>query len=64
VGEKIVIREDVVITVTKIQGQRISLGIEAPKSVSILRGELPADYYQHQQTAAPVGAKAESSWVV
>jgi carbon storage regulator len=37
IGEKIVIGEDVVITVSRIDRRRIRLAIEAPKSVPILR---------------------------
>jgi carbon storage regulator len=42
VEEKIVIGEDnnVVITVLKIQGDRVSLGIKAPPETTILRHEL------------------------
>ena len=40
VGERIRIAEDIVVVVTAIQGDRIKIGIEAPKSVRVLRGEL------------------------
>ena len=40
VGEKIVIGDGVVLVVKRIIGQRVTLGIEAPKSVHIVRGEL------------------------
>ena len=40
VGERIRIAGDIVIVVTAIQGDRIKIGIEAPKSVRVLRGEL------------------------
>ena len=40
VGEKIVIGEGVVLVVKRIMGQRVTLGIEAPKNVHIVRGEL------------------------
>lgn len=43
VGEKLVINNDVVVTVNAIKGGRITLGIEAPRDVKILRGELPDD---------------------
>lgn len=39
-GDRIVINEDIVVTVTKVQGKRICLAIEAPKEVRIRRGEL------------------------
>ena len=40
VGERIVIGDGVVLVVKRILGQRVTLGIEAPKSVHIVRGEL------------------------
>ena len=39
--EKIVIGNDIVITVVKVQGKSVRLGIEAPQDVRVLRGELP-----------------------
>lgn len=40
VGEKIMIADNIVIVVNRVRGDRVSLGIEAPPSVSIVRGEL------------------------
>jgi len=40
VGERIRIAGNIVVVVTAIQGDRIKIGIEAPKSVRVLRGEL------------------------
>ena len=40
-GEKLVIGNDVTLTVVAVHGSRITLGIEAPPSVRIVRGELP-----------------------
>jgi carbon storage regulator len=40
VGERIRIAEDIVVVITAIKGDRIKIGIEAPESVRILRGEL------------------------
>ena len=39
-GQRIVIGKDIVITVLHIQGDQISLGIEAPKTIDIVREEL------------------------
>ncbi|GEM_PF-1309532 len=39
-GERLVIGENVIITVNRISGNRITLGIEAPRDVRIVRGEL------------------------
>ena len=40
-GERIRIADDIVIVVKEIKGNRVSIGVEAPKSVCVLRGELP-----------------------
>ena len=40
VGEKLVIDGNITVEVVKIQGNRITLGIQAPSDVKILRGEL------------------------
>jgi carbon storage regulator len=39
-NEKIVIGEDLVLTVVEIQRGRVRLGFEAPKQISIMRQEL------------------------
>lgn len=40
VGDRIVIGDGIVLVVKRIVGQRVSLGIEAPQQVHIVRGEL------------------------
>jgi carbon storage regulator len=40
VGERIVIDNDIVVTVLSVRGGRIRLGIEAPEGVAIKRQEL------------------------
>ena len=40
VGQEIVIGDNVRITITKVSGNRVTLGVEAPNDVRILRGEL------------------------
>ena len=40
VGQEILIGDNVRITITKVSGNRVTLGIEAPDHVRILRGEL------------------------
>jgi carbon storage regulator len=42
VGEKIVIGDGIVVVVTRVSGARVTLGIEAPAAVHIVRGELRA----------------------
>jgi carbon storage regulator len=39
-GDSLVISDDIKITLLSIGGDKVSLGIDAPKSVSIIRGEL------------------------
>lgn len=39
-GERIHIGDDIVIVVNKIQGNRVSIAIEAPKHLNIKRSEL------------------------
>lgn len=41
-GERICIGNDVTISVVKISGNRVRIGIEAPDHVEVLRGELHA----------------------
>jgi len=39
-GEKLLIGDDVVITIQKVKGNHVSISIKAPKEVRILRGEV------------------------
>jgi carbon storage regulator len=39
-GERIVIANDIIVDVLEIQGNRVRIGIQAPKGVTILRQEL------------------------
>lgn len=40
VGERIVIGDDVVVTVVEVSGNRVRVGIEAPRSKQVLRSEI------------------------
>jgi carbon storage regulator len=42
VGEKIVIGDGITVVVNRVSGGRVTLGIEAPTDVHIVRGELRA----------------------
>ena len=53
VGEKLVIDGNITVVVVRIQGNRITLGIEAPSDVKILRGELNPSK-EMSQTAEPI----------
>ena len=40
VGEKLIIDGNITVEVVKVQGNRITIGIQAPADVKVLRGEL------------------------
>ena len=52
VGQEILIGDNVRITITKVSGNRVTLGIEAPDHVRILRGELGRVVLRFQVLAA------------
>jgi len=43
IGEKLVIGDNVTVVVSRVAGNRVTLGIEAPTDVRIIRGELHRD---------------------
>lgn len=51
VGERIRIAGDIIVVITAIRGDRIKIGIDAPKSVLVLRGELRETPRSVQRTA-------------
>lgn len=54
IGDKIMIGENIVITVAEIKGDSVRLGIQAPKEIKIYRGELyEAIEAANKQAAAP-----------
>ena len=54
VGERIVIGDNIVVTVISIKGDNIRLSIEAPKEIKIYRGEIfDAIAAENQQAAVP-----------
>jgi carbon storage regulator CsrA len=59
VGEKIVIGDGIVVVVTRVSGARVTLGIEAPSSVHIVRGELRAFDEAHESEPISVPAPIE-----
>jgi carbon storage regulator len=52
-GEQIRIGDDIVITVHRVSGNRVSIGIEAPASLRIVRGELQAVVDEFKEPAPP-----------
>lgn len=61
VGEKIVIGDGITVVVTRVSGARVTLGIEAPAAVHIVRGELrPFDEaHEGEAVARPVPINLE-----
>lgn len=58
-GETLLLGDDIEIRIVRIDGDHIRLGISAPQSVRILRGELLADIRGETVSAAiPEGAHA------
>lgn len=43
-GEKLVIGDNITIVVSKISGNRVTIGIEAPRDVKVVRGELGPEH--------------------
>lgn len=54
IGERLVIGDNIVLTINKINGNRVAIGIEAPREVPIVRGEL-------NQTSLDRGSEAGAS---
>ena len=54
-GESIVIGDKIRITVVALEGDRVRIGVEAPKEVTILRQELWEAVCQENRAAAGTG---------
>ena len=50
VGERLVIGDNITVVVSRVAGNRVMIGIEAPSDVRIIRGELKA--FANAPTAA------------
>ena len=57
-GERIVIRENIVLTVVSIRGKRVKLGITAPSDVAVRRHEF-LGRYENCDIAADSGTAME-----
>lgn len=47
-GESIQIGNNVFVKVLRVQGDRVRLGIDAPRNVSVMRSELHKDHYEYE----------------
>ena len=59
-NEQVVIDEDIVITVVAVRGERVRLGIEAPRGVSVHRREVYDAI--HQAIAADAAISPDDAW--
>lgn len=59
IGERIVIGDNIVVTVVDVKGDNVRLALEAPKTIKIYRGEIyDAIATENKQAAAPVDMNA------
>lgn len=56
-GERIVIGENITLVVSKVHGNRVTIGIEAPRDVKIVRGELEVELGASDVDVRPVAAQ-------
>ena len=56
-GEGIFIGKDVIIKILEIEGDRVKIGIEAPKTMKVLRLELYEDVSKENKKAIDVAKK-------
>jgi carbon storage regulator CsrA len=61
-GEKVVIGNDITLTVVEVRGNRVRLAIDAPDQVRILRGELV--WWQHDPLGTDRDGERDRSWAV
>ena len=55
IGEKLVIGDNITVVVSRVAGNRVTLGIEAPHDVRIVRGELQLDLDESAPSARSAG---------
>ena len=49
--QQIKVGDDIVITILKVRGKQVQVGIERPRNVRVLRGEVPADEPRREMPA-------------
>ena len=62
-GETIAIGKDIRILIFEIDGRSVRVGIEAPKSVTIYRGEIYQKVQEQNRQAARLGLDADISLI-
>lgn len=56
-GESLLINEEIEIKIIEVSGDKVKIGIEAPKNVKILRKELSQTMESNKASAAPRNPK-------
>jgi len=59
-NEKIMIGEDISLTIIEIRGDQVKIGVEAPKSVKVFRQEVYEAIQNENRAAATSNANLES----
>jgi carbon storage regulator len=57
-GERIVIGDNITLVVSKVHGNRVTIGIEAPRDVKIVRGELEIEVSSGDAESRPIPVPA------
>jgi carbon storage regulator len=57
VNEKIVIGDDIIVSVVEVRGDQVKLGIEAPRHVKVFREEVFIAIQEENKKAAASGAE-------
>lgn len=60
VGERLVIGENITVVISRVAGNRVTIGIEAPPDVRIMRGEL--DEHRTSESPAELPASARTQF--
>ena len=55
IGERLIIGDNITVVVSRVAGNRVTLGIEAPSDVRIIRGELRVDIDEKSPSARVAG---------
>jgi carbon storage regulator len=63
VDESIVINDNIVVTVLSVEGDRVKIGIRAPREIIILRYELWQAMKEQEQIAADLASKEDPTSV-
>jgi len=57
-GERIVIGDNITLIISKVSGNRVTIGIEAPRDVKVIRGELQEGLALDPNIPLPAGEKS------